>query len=217
METINPIFVGQSVPNFEVDVYDPTESQFNKISLSDLHRLKKWLVLVFYPADFTFVCPTELAAIASMYKDFKSMDVEVLAISTDSRFTHKMWQEEELSKMVPGGVPFPMLSDPRGQIGALYNVYDEDTGMNVRGDFIIDPDGNIQAMEALSHTVGRNVHEMLRELRAFQYVRSTGQMTPAGWTPDQPGLSPGSNLVGRVWEVWSTDNMAAPTHTHTGS
>jgi len=205
--------IGKPAPDFEALAY--VAGSFQTIKLSAYKG--RWVFVCFYPADFTFVCPTELAAIASMYKDFKSMDVEVLAISTDSRFTHKMWQEEELSKMVPGGVPFLMLSDPRGQIGALYNVYDEDTGMNVRGDFIIDPDGNIQAMEALSHTVGRNVHEMLRELRAFQYVRSTGQMTPAGWTPDQPGLSPGSNLVGRVWEVWSTDNMAAPTHTHTGS
>ncbi len=128
-------------------------------------------------------------------------------MSTDSRFTHKMWQEEELSKMVPGGVPFPMLSDPRGQIGSIYSVYDEDTGMNVRGDFVIDPDGVIQAMEALSHTVGRNVNEMLRELHAFQHVRDTGEMTPAGWQPDQPGLSPGSNLVGRVWEVWTPTSM----------
>jgi alkyl hydroperoxide reductase subunit AhpC len=195
--------IGKPAPDFEATAY--VDGDFETIRLSDYKG--RWVFICFYPADFTFVCPTELAAIAAKYPEFKSMGVEVLAISTDSRFTHKMWQEEELSKMVPGGVPFPMLSDPRGQIGTIYNVYDEDTGMNVRGDFVIDPDGTIQAMEALSHTVGRNVNEMLRELRAFQHVRNTGEMTPAGWQPDQPGLSPGSNLVGRVWEVWTPESI----------
>ncbi len=197
--------IGRPAPDFEATAY--VNGEFKTIRLSDYKN--RWDFICFYPADFTFVCPTELAAIASKYPEFMSLGVEVLAISTDSRFTHKMWQEEELSKMLPGGVPFAMLSDPRGQIGSMYNVYDEDTGMNVRGDFIVDPDGNIQAMEALSHTVGRNVYEMLREIRAFQHVRETGEMTPAGWTPDQPGLSPGSNLVGRVWEVWTPDSMLA--------
>jgi alkyl hydroperoxide reductase subunit AhpC len=195
--------IGKPAPDFEATAY--VDGDFKTIRLFDYKG--QWVFICFYPADFTFVCPTELAAIASKYPDFKALGVEVLAISTDSRFTHKMWQEEELSKMVPGGVPFPMLSDPRGLIGTMYNVYDEDTGMNVRGDFVIDPDGTIQAMEALSHTVGRNVHEMLRELRAFQHVRATGEVTPAGWLPNQPALSPGSNLVGRVWEVWTPDAM----------
>lgn len=193
--------IGKPAPNFEATAY--VDGNFKTIRLSDYKG--QWVFICFYPADFTFVCPTELAAIASRYSEFLALGVAVLAISTDSRFTHKMWQEEELSKMVPGGVPFPMLSDPRGQIGTAYNVYDEATGMNVRGDFVIDPDGIIQAMEALSHTVGRNVHEMLRELRAFQHVRATGEVTPAGWQPNQPALSPGSNLVGRVWEVWTPD------------
>jgi alkyl hydroperoxide reductase subunit AhpC len=195
--------IGKPAPDFEATAY--VDGDFQTIRLADFKG--RWVFICFYPADFTFVCPTELAAIASKYAEFKTLNVEVLAISTDSRFTHKMWQEEELSKMVPGGVPFPMLSDPRGQIGTIYNVYDEDTGMNVRGDFLIDPDGTIQAMEALSHTVGRNVYETLREIRAFQHVRATGEVTPAGWMPDQPALSPGSNLVGRVWEVWTPAGM----------
>ena len=196
--------IGKPAPNFEATAY--ADGDFRTIKLSDYQG--RWVFICFYPADFTFVCPTELAAIAAKFHDFKALNVEVLAISTDSRFTHKMWQDEELTKMVPGGVPFPMLSDPRGLIGSSYGVYDEDTGMNVRGDFVIDPDGIIQAMEALSHTVGRNVNEMLRELRAFQHVRSTGELTPAGWHPDQPALSPGSNLVGRVWEVWTPGAIA---------
>jgi alkyl hydroperoxide reductase subunit AhpC len=185
------------------------DGDFRNIRLSEFRG--HWILVCFYPADFTFVCPTELAAIASKAPDFNDLDVKVVALSTDSRFTHKMWQEEELSKMLPGGVPFPMLSDPAGHIGELYGVYDEDTGMHVRGDFLIDPDFTIQAMEALSHTVGRNVEEMLREIKAFQHVRNTDEVTPAGWQPGQPALSPGSNLVGRVWEIWKPDSIPATT------
>lgn len=194
--------IGKPAPDFEATAY--VDGDFQNVRLSDYKG--RWVFICFYPADFTWVCPTELAAIGARYQEFRDLGVQVLAISTDSRFTHKMWQDEELSKMVPGGLPYPMLSDPRGHIGTLYSVYDEDTGMNVRGDFIIDPDGIIQAMVALSHTVGRNVQETLREIRAFQHVRATGEVTPAGWQPDQPALSPGSNLVGRVWEVWSPES-----------
>lgn len=132
------------------------------------------------------------------------MGVEVLAISVDSRFVHKMWQEFELSKMVPGGVPFPMLSDPGGKIGQVYGVYDEEAGVDIRGRFIIDPDGIIQAMEVLTPPVGRNPDELIRQIKAFQHVRSTGgaEVTPSGWQPGKATLKVGPELVGRVWEVW---------------
>ncbi len=133
------------------------------------------------------------------------MDVQVLSISVDSRFTHKIWQEEELSKMVPGGVPFPMLSDPGGRIGTIYGVYSEDEGVNLRGRFIIDPDGVIQAMEVLTPSVGRNVAELIRQVKAFQLVRATGEATPSGWQPGKPTLTPSPELVGRVWEVWKPE------------
>lgn len=115
-----------------------------------------------------------------------------------------MWQEHELSKMVPGGVPFPMLSDPGGKIGQVYGVYDEEAGVDVRGRFIIDPDGVIQAMEVLTPPVGRNPEELLRQIRAFQHVRATGgaEVTPSGWKPGEPTLKVGPDLVGKVWEVW---------------
>jgi len=129
----------------------------------------------------------------------------VLTISVDSKFSHKIWQEEELSKMVPGGVPYPMLSDPGGKIGRLYGVYDEELGVNVRGRFIIDPDGVIQAMEVLTPPVGRNVSEMLRQVRAFQHTRETGEVMPSGWTPGKKTLKPGPDLVGHVWEIWKPD------------
>lgn len=135
------------------------------------------------------------------------MGVEVLAISVDSRFTHKVWQETELSKMVPGGVPFPMLSDPGGKIGRVYGVYDDEGAVDIRGRFIIDPDGVIQAMEVLTPPVGRNPEELIRQIKAFQHVRATGgaEVTPSGWRPGRPTLKVGPALVGKVWEVWKPE------------
>ncbi len=131
--------------------------------------------------------------------------MEILAVSVDSRFTHKIWQEQELSKMVPGGVPFPMLSDAGGKIGRIYGVYDEEAGVEIRGRFIIDPDGVVQAMEVLTPAVGRNVSELIRQIKAFQHVRATGEVMPSGWQPGKPTLKPGPALVGKVWEVWKPD------------
>lgn len=126
-------------------------------------------------------------------------------MSTDSRFTHKIWQEEELSKMVPGGVPFPMLSDGGGKIGAVYGVYDDEGGVDIRGRFLIDPDGVIQAMEVLTPPVGRNFAELVRQVQAFQHVHQTGEATPAGWRPGRVTLKPGPDLVGKVWKVWKPE------------
>lgn len=123
-------------------------------------------------------------------------------MSVDSRFTHKIWNEVELSKMVDGGIPFPMLSDQGGRIGAAYGVYDEAAGVDIRGRFIIDPDGVIQAMEVLTPPVGRNPEELIRQVRAFQHVRETGEATPSGWAPGKKTLKPGPDLVGKVWEEW---------------
>lgn len=145
-----------------------------------------------------------MAAVAARYEELKKLGVEVLAVSTDSRFTHKIWNETELSKMVEGGIPFPMLSDQGGRIGTVYGVYDEEAGVDIRGRFIIDPDGVIQAMEVLPPPVGRNPDELIRQIQAFQHVRATegAEATPSGWTPGQTTLKPGPDLVGKVWEVW---------------
>lgn len=134
------------------------------------------------------------------------MGVEVLSLSTDSRFSHKIWQEVELSRMVPGGVPYPMVSDAGGRIGSVYGVYDEEAGVNIRGRFIIDPDGIIQAMEVLTPAVGRNVSELLRQIKAFQHVRATGEVMPSGWQPGKPTLKPGPAMVGKVWQAWKTES-----------
>lgn len=128
--------------------------------------------------------------------------MQVLSVSVDSRFVHKIWQEQELSKMVDGGFPYPMLTDAGGRIGSVYGVYDEDAGVDIRGRFLIDPDGIIQAMEVLTPTVGRNFEELLRQIKAYQYVAKTGEVAPAGWQPGKKTLKPGPDLAGKVWEVW---------------
>ncbi len=146
-----------------------------------------------------------MSAVAAKQDEFKALDVQVFAASTDSHFTHKIWQAEELSKMVKGGFPFPMLSDAGGKIGRVYGIYDEAGGVDIRGRFLIDPDGIVQAMEVMTPPVGRNVAELLRQIKAFQHVRKTGEATPAGWQPGKLTLKPGPDLVGKVWEVWKPD------------
>jgi len=148
-----------------------------------------------------------LAAVAAKYKEIQDLGVELLSVSVDSHFVHKMWNDKELSKMVEGGVPFPMLSDSPGNIGKMYGVYDEDAGVEMRGRFIIDPDGVIQAIEILTPPVGRNVSELIRQIQAYQHVRkSNGQeAAPSGWLLGKPTLKPGPDLVGKVWEVWKVE------------
>jgi len=133
--------------------------------------------------------------------------VEVLSMSVDSVFVHKMWNDHEFSKMVQGGVPFAMLSDDGGKVGAVYGVYLEDAEVEARGRFIIDPDGVVQGFEVLTPPVGRNISESFRQILAFQYVRNSkgAEATPSGWKPGKLTLKPGPDLVGKVWEVWKTD------------
>ena len=144
---------------------------------------------------------------AVKYSELQKLGVQVLAMSTDSRFSHKVWHEEELSKMVPGGIPYPMLSDAGGKIGQMYGVYDEAGGVDIRGRFLIDPDGIIQAMEVLTPAVGRNVSELFRQVQAFIHVRATkgAEVMPSGWQPGRDTLKVGPHLVGKVWTVWTTD------------
>jgi len=133
--------------------------------------------------------------------------VEVFSMSVDSIFVHKMWNDNELSKMVKGGVPFPMLSDAGGKVGTIYGIYDEVGGVETRGRFIIDPDGIIQGYEVLTPPVGRNVKETIRQIQAFQHVRNSKgtEATPSGWRPGKMTLKPGPDLVGKVWEVWKIE------------
>jgi peroxiredoxin (alkyl hydroperoxide reductase subunit C) len=149
-----------------------------------------------------------LSAVAAKYDEIKSLGADVLSVSVDSHFVHKIWEEVELSKMIKGDfMPFPMGADPDGALGSLYGVYDSDIGVDIRGRFIIDPDGIIQAMEVLTPPVGRKISETIRQIKAFQLVRESKgtEACPAGWEPGKPTLKPGPNLVGKVWEVWQVD------------
>lgn len=125
-------------------------------------------------------------------------------MSVDSAFVHKMWDENELAHMVQGGIPFPMVSDGGGNLGKVYGVYDQEAGVDIRGRFLIDPDGVIQAMEVLAPPVGRNINETLRQIKAFQHVRQSGdtEACPAEWEPGKATLKPGPDLVGKVWKEW---------------
>ena len=148
-----------------------------------------------------------MSAVAGKYDELKKLDVDVLSISTDSTFTHKIWDEEELSKMTADGIPWPMIADAAGNIGRVYGVYDENAGVNIRGRFLIDPDGVVQAMEVMTPPVGRKISETIRQVHAFQHVRKTkgAEACPAGWEPGKPTLKPGPDLVGKVWKVWKSD------------
>jgi alkyl hydroperoxide reductase subunit AhpC len=146
-----------------------------------------------------------VSAVADKYRALQDLDVEVISVSVDSHFVHKMWNDHELVKMVDGGVPFRMASDQAGTIGRAYGVFDEQAGIELRGRFIIDPDGVIQAVEVMTPPVGRKIAETIRQIQAFQHVRQSKgtEAMPAGWEPGQLTLKPGPDLVGNVWKVWN--------------
>jgi alkyl hydroperoxide reductase subunit AhpC len=150
-----------------------------------------------------------MAAVAVKYPAFRELGAEVLTVSVDSVTTHREWQEKELSRMVEGGALYPMISDPQGKIGSLFGVYDPKAGLDLRSHFVIDPERVLQAMEILAAPIGRNVAEILRQLRALQHHQATGEFMPCGWEPGKPTLPKGeetSSISGKVWEVWKPRN-----------
>ena len=188
--------VGKEVPDFEADAY--INGEIKRIKLSDYRG--RFVVLCFYPGDFTYVCPTELYSMASVYEELKKLGVEVLSCSTDSVHSHKVWHEtSDLIK----DVQFPMLADTTAEIAKKFEVYDEDQGAAVRGRFIIDTDGILKAVEVLYPNVGRNVKELIRQIKAFLYVKEhIGEVAPAGWEPGKKTLEPSIELSGKVYTVW---------------
>ena len=191
--------VGRLAPGFDVEAL--VGDKITRVALSD-HR-GKWVVLFFYPGDFTYVCPTELVMVAQRYDEFRALGVEILAISVDSPHVHKAWQEHELSKMVEGGLPYPMLTDRAGRMGEQYLVYDDEAGVDNRGFFIIDPDGVLQVAQVLNASMGRDVDEMLRLLQGAQYVYARkDEELPACWHPGDQTLKRGEALIGKVWTTW---------------
>jgi len=166
------------------------------VEVSDEDLRGKWSVVFFYPADFTFVCPTELGDLAELYEDFKMRDVEIYSVSTDTHFTHKAWHEasDTIAK-----VQYPMIGDPTGTITNNFEVMREGQGLADRATFLIDPDGIIQFMEISSEGVGRNAMELLRKVRAAQYVREhPNEVCPAKWEEGDDTLAPSLDLVGKI-------------------
>jgi len=184
--------IGKPAPDFILEAFQNDETK--KIQLSDLED--KWKVLVFYPADFTFICPTELGDLAEKYKEFKEINTEVLSISTDTVFVHKAWHDnsETIKK-----IKYPMLADPTGKICKKYGVYIKEEGLALRGTFIIDPKGILKAYEIHDNSIGRNTEELLRKVKAAQFVEEHGdEVCPVNWTPGRNTLKPGMDLVGKI-------------------
>ena len=191
--------VGNKVPEFELQTFDPAEGWFKSFKLSENMANGRWTVLVFYPADFTFVCPTELADVGQQYDKIKELGGELLAVSTDTQFSHMAWQREE--KLLKD-IKYPMGADTNGDLSRLFGVYDGNTGLALRGTFVINPEGDLVGSEVNFYNVGRNADELLRKLKAFAHVRNNPeQACPAKWDDGQKTLTPSEKLVGRVAEA----------------
>ena len=186
------ININQKVNDLEVEAYQ--DDEIKKIKLSDYKG--KWLLLIFYPGDFTFVCPTYLEEAAEHYDELQKLNVEVASVSVDSVHTHKAWHDQSpaVSK-----ARFPMLSDPTGQLCREFGTYIEAEGKSLRGNFIIDPDGVLKSLEINDNDIGRSIKETIRKIKAAQFVREhPGLVCPASWEPGQATLKPGLDLIGKI-------------------
>ena len=166
------------------------------VTVTEQDVLGEWAIFFFYPADFTFVCPTELGDLADHYEDLKRMGVEVYSVSTDTHFVHKAWHEasDTIAK-----IQYTMLGDPTGVITRNFENMREDEGLADRGTFLVDPDGVIQFFEVTAEGIGRNAAELVRKVKAAQYVRShPGEVCPAKWEEGQKTLAPSLDLVGKI-------------------
>jgi peroxiredoxin len=166
------------------------------VGVSDADVKGKWAIFFFYPADFTFVCPTELGDLADSYEELKGLGVEVFSVSTDTHFSHKAWHD---TSDTIGKIDYYMIGDPTTQISQNFDVLREGQGLADRGTFVIDPDGVIQVMEITAEGVGRNAAELVRKVKAAQYVRThPGEVCPAKWEEGAATLTPGLDLVGKI-------------------
>jgi peroxiredoxin (alkyl hydroperoxide reductase subunit C) len=188
MQTI----INTTVTDFKVQAFK--DGQFKTVSSADIKG--KWAIFFFYPADFTFVCPTELGDLADKYEQLKSMGVEVFSVSTDTHFVHKAWHDasDTIKK-----IKYTMLADPTGHLSRAFGVYIEEEGLAYRGTFLVDPEGKIKLAEVQDNSVGRNAEELVRKVQAAQFTAShPGEVCPAKWTPGAATLKPGLDLVGKI-------------------
>lgn len=184
--------IGTEVMPFKATAYH--DNDFVEVSEADLHG--KWSVVFFYPADFTFVCPTELTDLADHYDEFQSIGVEIYSVSTDTHFAHLAWHAS--SPMI-SSIKYPMVADPTGTITRNFGVMIEEDGLADRGTFVIDPDGIIQVIEINAGNIGRSATELLRKVKAAQYVRANpDEVCPANWSQGRDTLKPGADLVGAL-------------------
>lgn len=184
--------IGKEVSDFKVKAF--ANGDFKDVAKADL--LGKWSVFVFYPADFTFVCPTELGDLADHYEEFKKLGTEIYSVSTDSHYVHKAWHDasDTIKK-----IKYTMLADPTGKLARDFDVYIEDEGMALRGSFIINPEGKIVSYEVNDNSIGREASELLRKVQAAQFVAEHGdQVCPAKWRPGAETLKPSLDLVGKL-------------------
>ncbi len=184
--------INSQVPEFKVQAYH--NGEFKTVTSADLKG--KWSIFFFYPADFTFVCPTELGDMADHYPQFKEHGVEVYSVSTDTHFVHKAWHDasDTIKK-----IKFPMLADPTGLLSRAFGVHIEEDGIAYRGTFVVDPEGRIKIAEIHDNGIGRNAAELVRKVQAAQFVAGhKGEVCPAKWTPGAKTLKPGLDLVGKI-------------------
>lgn len=190
------VTIGDKVEDFELDTFEPVSCKFGSFHLANAKKAGKWTILVFYPADFTFVCPTELADLADKHAELEQLGVEVLSVSTDTKFTHMGWQAQE--KLLKD-VKYRMASDARGRLAKKLGAYDCKAGLAYRGTFIINPDGVLSGAEINLNNVGRNMEELVRKTKAFIYThKNPAEVCPAKWKPGEKTLKPSEALVGKV-------------------
>ncbi len=166
------------------------------VELTEKDVLGKWSIFFFYPADFTFVCPTELGDVADYYEQLQEMGVEVYSVSTDTHFTHKAWHD---TSDTIGKIKFPMIGDPTGRITRNFGVMIEDEGLALRGTFVMNPEGEIKVIETHDLGIGRSAKELVRKVQAAQYIANhDGEVCPASWQPGEETLAPSLDLVGKI-------------------
>ncbi|PKZ53716.1 peroxiredoxin [Gardnerella vaginalis] len=184
--------IGTHILPFKVNGYK--NGEFVEVSDNDI--LGKWAIFFFYPADFSFVCPTELEDLANHYEDLQKLGVEVYSVSTDTHFVHKAWHDD--SKAI-AKVKYTMLGDPNGALSRNFNALNEESGLAHRATFLVDPQGNIQFYEMTADGIGRNADEMLRKVKAAQFIAShPGEVCPAKWEQGEETLAPSIDLVGKI-------------------
>ena len=192
MIKINQKISDIEIANFELEAFQNEE--IKKLKLSDYKG--QWLIVIFYPADFTFICPTELEEAADYYEEFKKLGAEVLSVSTDTVFVHKAWHDHSPAIKK---IRFPMVADPTGKLCREFGTYIEEEGLSLRGSFIIDPESVLKAYEIHDNSIGRSAKELLRKLQAAIFVKEhKGEVCPASWKPGEKTLKPSLDLIGKI-------------------